>query len=174
MITLRSLVLLAGTATLLSACGNSDLNRMRGELIKACASTGQHKSVCTCAVDKLQDKYGENEMVRIYVTNDVHNEFVHDNMSFLMVCAGRNPLPPFQKKVAPAPAPAAQSNMNQAPPQSPHEAEFGPAQTRRLPPGDADYLEYERAMNDPTYVPSYERNGIGNTTTAPDEIPPNL
>ncbi|MEG1682031.1 MAG: hypothetical protein RR326_18165, partial [Stenotrophomonas sp.] len=48
----------------LCAC-TSELDKVRGQFIDNCMSSGAPKSNCKCAIDKLQDHYGEQGLVAI-------------------------------------------------------------------------------------------------------------
>ena len=77
------------TTLLLSACG-SDLDRVRGQFIDSCMSGGGiKKSECKCAIDKLQDHYGEQGLVAINRQGYPPSDFAEQ----LFVAAGqcRNP-----------------------------------------------------------------------------------
>lgn len=43
----------------------SDLDKVRGEFIDSCMSSGAPKAQCSCAIDKLQAHYGEKGLVAI-------------------------------------------------------------------------------------------------------------
>lgn len=43
----------------------SDLDKVRGEFIDSCMSSGASKAQCSCTTDKLQAHYGEKGLVAI-------------------------------------------------------------------------------------------------------------
>ncbi len=43
----------------------SDLDKVRGEFIDSCMSSGAPKAQCSCTMDKLQEHYGEEGLVAI-------------------------------------------------------------------------------------------------------------
>lgn len=56
--------LLAMLLVSLGGC-KSDLDKVRGEFIDSCMSSGAPKAQCSCAIDKLQEHYGEKGLVAI-------------------------------------------------------------------------------------------------------------
>lgn len=48
----------------LCAC-TSELDKVRGQFIDSCMSSGAPESNCKCVIDKLQDHYGEQGLVAI-------------------------------------------------------------------------------------------------------------
>lgn len=48
----------------LCAC-SSELEKVRGQFIDSCMSGGGSKSNCKCAIDKLQEHYGEKGLLAI-------------------------------------------------------------------------------------------------------------
>ena len=77
------------TTLLLSACG-SDLDRVRGQFIDSCMSGGGiKKSECKCAIDKLQDHYGEEGLVAIDQGGYPPPDFVDQLVAASNQCRGR-------------------------------------------------------------------------------------
>ncbi|WP_313642713.1 hypothetical protein [Stenotrophomonas sp.] len=77
------------TTLLLSACG-SDLDRVRGQFIDSCMSGGGiKKSECKCAIDKLQDHYGEEGLVAIDQGGYPPPDFVDQLVAASNLCRGR-------------------------------------------------------------------------------------
>ena len=72
----------------LCAC-SSELDKVRGQFIDSCMSGGGSKSNCKCAIDKLQDHYGEQGLVAINRQGHPPSDFAEQ----LFVAAGqcRNP-----------------------------------------------------------------------------------
>jgi hypothetical protein len=126
---------------LLAACGNSEANKIRGEFIKGCMSTGQEKSLCSCAFGKLEEKYPTEELKRLVDPNTVQvsERFMRDTMNGMLVCAGRPPLP--EPKQAP---PAASSTPESAPAATDTAASAAPMNSydyympKHLPAGSED------------------------------------
>lgn len=98
--TFLNVVALVGTSLIISACGNSEAHKVRGEFIKGCMSTGQEKSLCSCAYEKLEEKYPTEQLKRLIdpSTQQVSEKFMRDTMNSMLVCAGRPPLPEPQNR----------------------------------------------------------------------------
>lgn len=56
--------LLAMLLVSLGGC-KSQLDKVRGEFIDSCMSSGASRAQCSCAIDKLQEHYGEKGLVAI-------------------------------------------------------------------------------------------------------------
>ena len=56
----------AAIAAMLAFAGcSSELGKVRDQFIDSCSSGGGDKAMCTCAIEKLQDHYGQEGLVRI-------------------------------------------------------------------------------------------------------------
>ena len=84
----RALLPMVIVVLALSAC-SSELDKVRGQFIDNCMSSGAPKSNCRCAIDKLQDHYGEQGLVAIKRQGYPPSDFAEQ----LFVAAGqcRNP-----------------------------------------------------------------------------------
>ena len=84
----RALLPMVIVVLALSAC-SSELDKVRGQFIDNCMSSGAPKSNCKCAIDKLQDHYGEQGLVAIKRQGYPPSDFAEQ----LFVAAGqcRNP-----------------------------------------------------------------------------------
>ena len=60
-----SVSLLIPAVTLILGGCTSELDKVRGQFIDSCMSSGAPKSNCKCAIDKLQDHYGEQGLMAI-------------------------------------------------------------------------------------------------------------
>ncbi|PZU30266.1 MAG: hypothetical protein DI584_00020 [Stenotrophomonas sp.] len=60
----KKMLIVALIALGLCAC-SSELDKVRGQFIDSCMSSGGSKSNCKCAIDKLQDHYGEHGLLLI-------------------------------------------------------------------------------------------------------------
>ena len=61
---IRKMLTVALIPLALCAC-TSELDKVRGQFIDNCMSSGAPKSNCKCAIDKLQDHYGEKGLLAI-------------------------------------------------------------------------------------------------------------
>ncbi|MCI1058782.1 hypothetical protein [Stenotrophomonas maltophilia] len=61
---LSASLLIPAITLMLGGC-TSELDKVRGQFIDSCMSSGAPKSNCKCAIDKLQDHYGEQGLVAI-------------------------------------------------------------------------------------------------------------
>ncbi|AMJ57418.1 hypothetical protein AXG53_12780 [Stenotrophomonas sp. KCTC 12332] len=84
----RALLPMVIVVLALSAC-SSELDKVRGQFVDNCMSSGAPKSNCKCAIDKLQDHYGEQGLVAINRQGYPPSDFAEQ----LFVAAGqcRNP-----------------------------------------------------------------------------------
>ena len=85
---IRKMLTIALIPLALCAC-TSELDKVRGQFIDNCMSSGATKSNCKCAIDKLQDHYGEQGLVAINRQGYPPSDFAEQ----LFVAAGqcRNP-----------------------------------------------------------------------------------
>ena len=85
---IRKMLTVALISLALCAC-TSELDKVRGQFIDNCMSSGAPKSNCKCAIDKLQDHYGEQGLVAINRQGYPPSDFAEQ----LFVAAGqcRNP-----------------------------------------------------------------------------------
>ena len=72
----------------LCAC-TSELDKVRGQFIDSCMSGGGSKSNCKCAIDKLQDHYGEEGLVAIDQGGYPPPDFVDQLVAASNQCRGR-------------------------------------------------------------------------------------
>ncbi|MDI1302501.1 MAG: hypothetical protein PSX71_11390 [bacterium] len=97
------------TSLLLVACGNSEANKLRGEFLKGCMSGGTDKSTCSCAYDKIEEKYSVEDVKRFNANPErVPERFMRDMMNGMLVCTGQ-PTLPEEPSHPPAPSPTAPS-----------------------------------------------------------------
>lgn len=76
-------------ALLLGAC-SSDLDKVRGQFIDSCMDGGGiKKSECKCAIDRLQEHYGEEGLVAIDQGGYPPPDFVDQLLSASAQCQGR-------------------------------------------------------------------------------------
>ena len=65
----RALLPMVIVVLALSAC-SSELDKVRGQFIDNCMSSGAPKSNCRCAIDKLQDAYTGGDLLLQLKRND--------------------------------------------------------------------------------------------------------
>lgn len=127
-------------ALLLAACGNSEANKLRGEFLKGCMSGGTDKSTCSCAYDKIEEKYSVQDIKRFNANPDrVPERFVRDMMNGMLMCTGQ-PTLPEPTATAPARQEQAASSDNTPPAAVQRDGVSLPAQ---LPAGSEDYTKFD-------------------------------
>lgn len=72
---LSASLLIPAITLMLGGC-TSELDTVRGQFIDSCMSGGAPKSNCKCAVDKLQDHYGEQGLVAINKQGRPPSDFI--------------------------------------------------------------------------------------------------
>jgi uncharacterized protein YgiB involved in biofilm formation len=74
-------------AAILALAGcSSELDKVRDQFIDSCSSEGGDKAMCTCAIDKLQDHYGEEGLVRIQTEGYPPPDFTDQLFSAAQEC----------------------------------------------------------------------------------------
>ncbi len=82
---MKSYVMLFSTVFLLAGCSD-DNAKLKGEFIRGCLSGGADKAVCSCIYEKLEDKYGQEELLRINALSQAPAPFLEDGAQFAMQC----------------------------------------------------------------------------------------
>lgn len=62
---LLSAVLTFSACMSLSACGQSAIDKAEDQFVSGCEQGGADASACTCVFDKMEDKYGKDQMLSV-------------------------------------------------------------------------------------------------------------
>lgn len=49
----------------LTGCGDSKIKELRSQFTKGCQSGGTSKAICSCAFDKIEQKYSRNDLAAV-------------------------------------------------------------------------------------------------------------
>ncbi len=82
---MKGYVMLFSTVFLLAGCSD-DNAKLKGEFIRGCLSSGGNKTVCACVYERLEDKYGQEELLRINTLSRAPAPFLEDGAEFAMQC----------------------------------------------------------------------------------------
>ncbi|RYY78293.1 MAG: hypothetical protein EOO69_11245 [Moraxellaceae bacterium] len=73
-------IMLLGTAV--SGCAS----KTERQFVSGCESTGVDEDICECVFDKLEDKYGEDDLKHSLYTMNQTERFQHDMLNSTMQC----------------------------------------------------------------------------------------
>lgn len=70
----------------LLSCSNDESSKIKGEFLAGCVSTGASKSVCKCIYSKLQEKYTDEELIKINRSGSLSDYFLKNSVNAAQEC----------------------------------------------------------------------------------------
>jgi hypothetical protein len=83
---LKNILIISLLTVSLFACTNDESSKIKGDFLAGCVSSGASKSVCKCIYSKLQEKYTDEELIRINSSRSLTEDFVNDSVNAAQEC----------------------------------------------------------------------------------------
>ncbi|PYC29605.1 hypothetical protein DMO17_02605 [Aquipseudomonas alcaligenes] len=75
------------SSALLLLAGCSEADTPRSQFLAGCIQTGTPESLCTCTIEKLEEKYSEQAFTELTTPDvDPSDRLLRDAMTFAMIC----------------------------------------------------------------------------------------